>query len=124
MSWPPEPGDLIPNAASAVGVRQKLRTYSLNREHRDGGDKARAFRSMLGLTLGDIEYLADALVTGLETTPLRRVRENPPHGWSCDVWIIVDGLHDRADRSAVIRTSWELRWDGDLPRLITAYPRA
>ncbi len=114
----------MPNATEAVGVHHKLRTYSLDREHRDGGEKARAFRSLLGLTLSDIDYLARALVTGLGTAPLRRVRENPPHGWSCDAWIVVHGLHDRADRSAVVRTSWELRWEGDLPRLITAYPRA
>lgn len=114
----------MPNAHEAVGVHEKLRTYSLNRAHRDGREKARAFRSMLGLTQADIEYLARALVAGLVTTPLRRVRENPPHGLICDVWIMVEGLGDRADRTAVVRTSWELRYEGDAPRLVTAYPRA
>jgi hypothetical protein len=124
VTWPPEPGDLIPNACEAVGVHKKLRTYSLDRAHRDGSDKAKTFRSVLGVTQADVEYLARALIVGLATTPLRRVRENPPHGLLCDVWIEVQGLGDRAGRVAVVRTAWELPYEGDAPRLVTAYIRA
>lgn len=76
------------------------------------------------MTQADIDFLARALVVGLATTPLRRVRENPPHGLVCDVWIAVDGLGDRAGQAAMVRTSGELRYEGDLPRLVTAYIRA
>lgn len=124
MSWPPEAGDFIPHADDAFGVHEKLLAYSLNRDHRDGGEKARVFRSVLGLTQTDVEYLARALVAGLASTPVRRVRDNPPHGMLCDVWIAVRGLGDRADRSAVVRTAWELRSEDDAPRLVTAYIKA
>ena len=50
--------------------------------------------------------------------------ENPPHGLLCDVRIEVQGLGDRASRVAVVRTAWELRYEGDAPQLVTAYIRA
>jgi hypothetical protein len=124
VSWPPDVGEIVPNAHDAFGVHEKLTSYSLNVDHRDGADKARVFRSVLGLTASDVEYLARALVEGLASTPVRRVRENPPHGVLCDVWITVYGLGARTDRTAVVRTAWEIRREDDAPRLITAYIRA
>ena len=96
----------------------------MNLDHRDGADKARVFRSVLGLKASDVEYLAWALVEGLASTPVQRVRENPPHSVLCDVWITVYGLGARVDRTAVVRTAWEIRREDDAPRLITAYIRA
>lgn len=124
MSWPPDVGEIVPNAHDAFGVHQKLMSYSLNRDHRDGGDKARVFRGVLGLRRATFEYLARALVDGLASTPVRHVRENPPHGVLCDVCITVHGLGTRTDRTAAVRTAWEIRHEDDAPRLITAYIRA
>lgn len=39
----------------------------------------------------------------------------------CEVIVPVRGLAERADRVADVLTAWEVRWDGDAPRLITAY---
>jgi hypothetical protein len=124
VSWPPRVGEIVPIAYGAFGVHEKLMSYSLNRDHRAGADKARVFRGVLGLTADDVEYLARELVDGLARTPVRRVRENPPHGVLCDVWVTVHGLVARSHRTAVVRTAWEIRHEDDAPRLVTAYIRA
>ena len=124
MTWPPEIGDLLPNAGYAWGVQEKLASYSLDPGHRDGGHKARVFRAVLGITASDVGYLAEALRDGLATTPARLVRANPPHGLMCSVEITVRGLGAHADRTAVVQTAWEIRHEGDAPRLVTAYIKA
>ena len=43
------------------------------------------------------------------------------HGFHCEVIVQVRGLRDRADRVANVLTAWQIRWEGDRPRLITAY---
>lgn len=55
MGWPPEINEVVPNAHDAYGVHEKLGSYSLNLDHRDGGDKARLFRGVLGLTAADVD---------------------------------------------------------------------
>ena len=52
--------------------------------------------------------------------PIRAVRENAPHGYLCEVRISVRGLRARSDRTAIVVTAWEIAWDGDAPRLVTA----
>jgi hypothetical protein len=124
VTWPPTIGEPLPNAEDAYGVHEKLASYSLDLGHRDGAAKARVFRGVLGLTAADVDYLARALREGLASTPVRRVRDNPPHGVLCDVWITVRGRGAHADRSTVVRTGWEIRHEDDPPRLVTAYIRA
>jgi hypothetical protein len=82
------------------------------------------FRAVLGITATDVDYLAYALREGLVITPVRRVRANPPHGVVCGVWITIRGLGAHADRTAVVRTAWEIRHEDDAPRLVTAYIKA
>lgn len=124
MPWPPQIGEALPRGGDAYGVHEKLTSYSLNLDHRDGGDKARLFRGVLGLTAADVDYLAEALRDGLASTPVRRVRTNPPHGVLCDVWITVRGVGAHVERTAIVRTAWEIRHEEDPPRLVTAYIRA
>jgi hypothetical protein len=73
-------------------------------DHRDGGEKARLFRGVLGITDADVEHLASALLEGLTSTPVTRVRDNEPHGVLCDVWITV-----RALAFTLIRPPWCVR---------------
>jgi hypothetical protein len=74
----------------------------------------------LAIFLADLEYLADALLSGVRTIPVSAVRID--ERWvHCQVLVPVRGLGDRADRVANVLTAWELRWEGDAPRLITAY---
>ena len=124
MHWPPQTGELIPNAGEAYGISERLTTYALNLSHRDGRHKARVFRAVLGIAAADVEYLATALREGLATTPVRSARPNPPHGWMCSVWITVRSLGHRADQTAVVRTAWELEDEDAGPRLVTAYIKA
>jgi hypothetical protein len=121
VSWPPLPGDLLPRADDAYGVDDKLRQYSLNLEHSVGGPKARAFARILGISEDDLPYLAAALRDGVRRIPMSDVRDAGPFGQHCRVLVPVKGLRSYADREAIVLTSWQLRWQGDAPRLVTAY---
>lgn len=120
MSWPPQTGELIPRSQDAYGVQEKLAGYSLNREHADGRHKAVLFEAVLDITAADVDYLAESLIAGIADTPIRVVRKNAPHGYLCEVRISVRGLRARSDRTALVLTAWEIAWDGDAPRLVTA----
>lgn len=121
MSWPPKLGEPLPRGGEAYNVHEKLRDYSLNLAHDDGGDKASGFVQILGISLDDLEYLAAVLLDGARDLPVSRVRENPPFGVNCNIVVPVRGLGEHADRVALVRTSWELRYEGDCPRMVTAY---
>jgi hypothetical protein len=95
---------------------------SLDRHHEVGGDKARLFLLVLGITAeDDLGYLSSAILVGVREQPVVAVRPNPPWGVNCNVLIPVRGVRDRGDRQADVLTSWQLRYEGDRPRLVTAY---
>ncbi len=119
MSWPPQIGELLPRAEDAYGVEEKLLNYSLKAEH--PRRKAEAFARVLAVTADDLEYLAEAVLSGVRMTPVSGVRPAGVHGFHCEVIVQVHGLRDRADRVANVLTAWQIRWEGDRPRLITAY---
>jgi len=119
VSWPPQIGALLPRAEDAHGVEEKLLNYSLKAGH--PRRKAEAFARALAVTAEDLEYLAKALLSGVRKTPVSGVRSAGVHGFHCEVIVQVRGLRDRADRVANVLTAWQIRWDGDPPRLITAY---
>ena len=120
VAWPPQIGELLPRPEDAYGVQEKLTGYSLNLEHADGGHKAVLFEAVLDVTAADVDYLAEALIAGIAHTPIRAVRENPPHGYLFEVRISVRGLRARSDRTALVLSAWEIAYDGDAPRLVTA----
>jgi hypothetical protein len=103
VSWPPEAGDLLPRAAQATGVREKLAAYSLNVENVHGAPKARSFERILGITIEHVDYLESAI---------RGV-----------VDVLVRGLGDKGERAANVRTVWEIAGRDAAPRLVTAYPK-
>jgi hypothetical protein len=119
VTWPPEVGEPLPNAEEAYGIHDKLARYSLKAGHPRA--KAEAFERVLAVTADDLEYVAEALVRGVRTTPVSGVRPAGAHGFHCEVIVSVRGLRDRADRVANVLTAWQIRWQGDPPRLITAY---
>ena len=112
---------MLPRAREAHGVLSKLRAYSLSPEHNVGAHKARVFRQMLAITPEDADYLAEQLVTGICTAPVSDVRDIAPHGVLCGVLVPVQGLRARAGLVVVVTTSWQLRFEEDAPRLVTAY---
>ena len=121
MTWPPQSGEPLPNADRAYGVRKKLGGYSLRLGHPGRGRKAEGFARILAITADDLEYLAEALLGGVQTTAVSRVRPAGEYGSHCEVIVPVQGLRDRADQTADVLTAWQIRWEGDPPRLITAY---
>ena len=121
MTWPPEIGEPLPRGEDAYNVNEKLRDYSLSVVHKGGREKAAGFRQILGITSDDIDYLAAVLLDGARTLPVSVVRQNPPFGLNCNIVVPVRGLGEYADRIAPVRTSWELRHEGDRPRMVTAY---
>ena len=122
MTWPPEIGERLPRGEDAYNVHEKLRDYSLNLAHAGSGrHKAAGFLRILGATSDDVDYLAAALLEGARDLPVTMVRPNPPFGLNCNIVVPVRGLRDHAERVANVLTSWEIRFEGDRPRLITAY---
>lgn len=61
------------------------------------------------------------MLDGARELPVSEVRENPPFGLNCNIVVPVRGLGKHAVRVAPVRTSWELRYEGDRPRMGTAY---
>lgn len=121
MSWPPAIGEPLPRAGDAFGIEEKLAAYCLNPDHEIGGPKAEGFRSALGIGRADLEYLADALRTGILEQPIASARDNTPYGVLCEVRLPVDGVRERREHRATVTTVWELRHPDDRPRLVTAY---
>jgi hypothetical protein len=81
----------------------------------------RAPERILGIVRSDVEYLVEALRTGVLSAPISDVRDNAPFGVLCEVRIPVAGLRDHRDRVVDVTTSWELRHGDDRPRMVTAY---
>lgn len=100
--------------STAQSIAQKLVTYSLNENHPIGGNKARVFKSALGITLDNPEKLLQLLVFDIEkatkTTLLGRGQK-----YSQNIVVDLDGK-----RRVTIATGWILEHDGVL-RLTTAY---
>lgn len=119
MAWPPKIGEALPDADCATGVHEKLIRYSLKVGH--ARQKAEAFERVLRITVDDLQYLADALLSGIRSTPVSGVRPAGAYGFHCEVIVPVRGLRDRADKVADVLTAWEIVSIGAPPRLITAY---
>jgi hypothetical protein len=121
VPWPPQIGEPLPRAEDAYNVQEKLADYALNPDHATGGPKAAGFARILGITPDDLDYLADALLVGVREAPISEVRDRGNHGIQCAVIVPVRGRDQHASRVANVLTSWEIRQDGDAPRLVTAY---
>ena len=121
MTWPPQIGELLARAEEAYAVHEKIAGYSLKLGHPRGGEKADAFARVLGITAADLDYLAEALLEGARTIPITTIRDRGRHGVLCQVIVPVRGLGDHVGRTANVLTAWEIRWEDDPPRLVTAY---
>jgi hypothetical protein len=121
LPWPPVVGELLQHRELAFGVNIKLAGYSLNLANKVGGPKARGFELILGITLEEIDYLAETIEAGILEIAVSEVRENLPYGFSCVVNVPVRGLGSKADRIINVRTAWEITDPGEAPRLVSAY---
>jgi hypothetical protein len=121
MSWPPVAGELLPRRELAFGLLDKLTRYALDVTHENGMHKARGFELILGITIEDVEYLADSIEAGILEIAVSEVRENEPYGFNCVVDVPVRGLRAKRDRLVDVRTSWQVLDPDASPRLVTAY---
>jgi filamentous hemagglutinin len=109
------------NAQIPLNPTNKLKDYVLCPDHPKGGDKARWFRSALGIERDDWEYLHDQVLDRL------------PNAWVCDydldsrygaefgVAIDIDG---RNGSTCEVLTGWLVEVRGDpAPTLTTVLPR-
>ena len=94
----------LPNHASVEIDIRKLRDYVLNPQHPEGRHKARVFRSALGLTAQDSEWLAAAIATRL---PEAEAEITDVTRWGTLYRLDVDII--RGDRCAKVRTGWLCR---------------
>jgi hypothetical protein len=106
----------LPDAGRAVVEIGKLRDYSLNSEHEAGKHKARVFKSALGLTADDAEWLREKILSAAQTGEAV-ARPDSPFG----AHFVVDVLVEREGRTALVRTAWIVELGTDFPRLTSCY---
>lgn len=105
------------NQVDREQIIDKLTTYSLNFEHKDGQHKARLFRDKLGIILDNQEILVSALIEAAinEESVAQTTSE---YG---DKYVIDFNLTTEVGTSR-IRSCWIVRIDETYPRLTTVYP--
>jgi hypothetical protein len=123
MPWPPRLGELLPRHIEPVGIEKKLRTYSLELGHEEGGPKANGFLVMLGIDIRSIDYLEREIMIGIAHTPISVVRFPEPEVVVCTVQFRIAGPGRYSHRTASLRTGWKLAGPAAPPRMTTAFLR-
>lgn len=108
----------LPNAERAQIDIRKLTGYSLDESHRRGRHKARVFRSALGITAADAEWLAHRILEGVRDAQVadERVGEFGRH-------YVVDLVVEGPLATRVVRTCWIIEHGASAPRLTSCYVR-
>lgn len=108
----------LPRCEEAEIEQAKLTEYALNADHEaQGRDKARVFRSALGIERGDWEYLRDAILRSICATEVQRI-DRSRYGFRYAVSNIeVEGLNGK---TAPVATRWMVEGDRP-PRLSTTW---
>ena len=104
----------LPNGHRAIVDIAKLRDYCLNPEHPVGGDKARVFRSALGVTVSNAELLRERLLEAAKTSAAELVGGN-----DYGQLYRIDFEWEFESRDARIRSGWIVLDSDDAPRLTT-----
>src|SRR5215212_10877105 len=105
----------LPNYDRAVIARSKLEGYALDPTHKDGGHKARLFKSILGFEKADWQKLAKIILDELpyhEALPAGA----GPWGEKYLVALPIVGLNGDA---AVVETIWIIRSGTNCPSFVT-----
>jgi hypothetical protein len=106
----------LPNGERAYINMVKLRGYSLSPTHPEGRHKARVFAAALGIGLQDAEWLRDQLLKAARelNCELGKLDE---HGQR----YTIDFAATFGEKSARLRSAWNVRPNEDFPRLISCY---
>lgn len=105
----------LPNYERAVVPRSKLEGYALDLAHKDGRDKARLFRSILGFEKADWQKLEKAI---LDELPYHEALPAGVGKWGRKylVALPIAGLNGNI---AVVETIWIIRPETDYPSFVT-----
>ena len=106
----------LPGAEQAFVDLGKLRDYALDPVHPEGKHKARVFAAALGLSRSDAEWLRDQLLlaaNNCDCTLGRKTEHGQRYAIDFDVT-----FHDKTAR---LRSAWNLRPGENFPRLTTCY---
>jgi hypothetical protein len=96
----------------------KLRDYCLSSEHPRGLHKARVFRSRLGLTASDAEFLRSALLDAAQKHPRDLIdTEKDAFGQR----FVLDFVMTTETGTAVIRSGWIVPTGQQVMRFVTCY---
>lgn len=106
----------LPNGDRAIVPIEKIRDYCLDPSHATGRDKARVFKSALGLTGEDAELLRAALIAAArDGEALAGDVDEYGERYMLDFWVSLQG------RSAIVRSSWIVKLGESTPRLTSCY---
>jgi len=106
----------LPNSDKAIIEDEKLVGYCLNPNHTDGQNKARVFKSALGLTIDDANELKNALFFAVQTYDAIPDQKNA-YGQK----YMIDFSLTRGSQTATIHSVWIVDNQQEIPRLITCY---
>jgi hypothetical protein len=106
----------LPNFESAIIDIQKLTDYALNPESARGRHKARVFKSALGLSIDDAEWLKNTILDAIKSSEAV-VGEKDFYGqrYTVDCKIKTDV------GEATVRTAWIIRVKESFPRLTSCF---
>jgi hypothetical protein len=105
----------LPNGERAIVDVRKLSDYCLSPQHPRGRNKARVFASV-GIREADAEELRAALIAAARDGDAQHGAPSV-HGQR----YTLDFGFARLDKSVVIRSTWIVRMDEDVPRLTSCY---
>ncbi len=105
----------LPNGDRVFIPMEKITGYCLNLNHSKGKHKARVFRAILGITIENADRLVELLQqAAIEGEVVQR--DLTPKGEIFKVdWEIPDTPGEQ------LRSTWEIAYDSDVPRLVTAF---
>ena len=107
----------LPNAERAAINPRKLRDYALNPDHLSGAYKAEFFAQM-GYTRGDWQRLEQD-IRAQHLAHAARPGKPSPHGTK---YVITAPLQGPRGAARQVTTVWIIRYDSDVPELITVEP--
>ena len=109
---------ILPQHDKAIVPIEKLRDYALNPNHPRGNDKARVFKSALGMERGHADVLAKILKSSLPRSPAVRGLKNP-YG---DYWTTYHEIVGLSGQAVVVTAVCIDRVEPlDVPVLISCY---
>ena len=105
----------LKNWDKAFGIKEKLITYALKKDHPVGGNKAIIFESVLGYNMENVDALLSELRNNL---PLFRgnLRDSDQYGVKYNVLVLLDGINGKR---APVLTGWIYEKGSDNPRMVT-----